>query len=118
LAPHLAELHRAPVPPMRPPPDLAERISACQAVSLLTISQVGPQRRFFVHRRTATELEAEQPDGSPAAAFVWEVEALVIIFRLRVTQAEKTCAALRRTEGSLALNGSPACCLRPRAIPA
>ena len=56
LAPHLAELHRAPVPPLLPPPDLAERAAACQAVSLLTISQAGRGQRVFVHRWTATEL--------------------------------------------------------------
>ncbi len=59
LAPYIGELNRPPVPPLRPPPDLAERVAACQAASLLTISASGQGRRFFVHRWTATEL-AEQ----------------------------------------------------------
>jgi hypothetical protein len=66
LAPHIEELNRAPVPPYRPPSDLAERVTACQAASLLTVSQAGPQRRFFVHRWTATELATRgaATDGS------------------------------------------------------
>ena len=67
------------MPPFQPPPDLAERISACQAAGLLTVSGTGPAQRFFVHQWTATEL-AEQaiPAGSRAleqahwqAAFYW-----------------------------------------------
>ena len=66
LAPHIAELNRAPAPPFLPPLDLAERVAACQAASLLTISGTGPQRRFFVHRWTATELAARAaPAGGP-----------------------------------------------------
>ena len=66
LAPHLAELNRAPAPPLRPPPDLAGQLGACQAASLLTVSGTGPQRRFFVHRWTATELAARAtPAGGP-----------------------------------------------------
>jgi TPR repeat protein len=56
LGPHIPELNQAPVPPFQPPPDLAQRISACQAASLLTVSGAGHGQRFFVHRWTATEL--------------------------------------------------------------
>jgi tetratricopeptide (TPR) repeat protein len=56
LAPHIAELDRRPVPPFRPLPGLPEQLAACQAASLLTISEAGQQPWFFVHRWTATEL--------------------------------------------------------------
>ena len=56
LAPHIAELNRRPVPPFRPVPGLPEQIAACQAASLLTVSDEGEEPRFFVHRWTATEL--------------------------------------------------------------
>ena len=58
LGPHLAELNRPPVPPVRPAPGLRQQLSACQTVSLLTISEEDGQPRFFVHRWTATELAA------------------------------------------------------------
>jgi tetratricopeptide (TPR) repeat protein len=38
--------------------DLAGRVMACQAASLLTVSGTGPGQRVFVHRWTATELAA------------------------------------------------------------
>jgi hypothetical protein len=56
LAPHLAELNREPVPPLRSPSDLLERIAACQAASLLTVSGTRQEQRLLVHRWTATEL--------------------------------------------------------------
>ena len=56
LAPHIAEWNRRPVPPFRPVPGLPGQIAACQAASLLTISEAGQQPWFFVHRWTATEL--------------------------------------------------------------
>jgi tetratricopeptide (TPR) repeat protein len=66
LAPYIAQLDRARVPPFRPPPDLAERVAACQAASLLTISNNSSGERFFVHRWTATELAAQAtPADSP-----------------------------------------------------
>jgi tetratricopeptide (TPR) repeat protein len=84
LAPHLAELNRAPVPPLRPPPDLAERVGACQAASLLTVRQTGRERWFFVHRWTATELAdratladspvLEQSHRQAAAYWMWRYQ--------------------------------------------
>ena len=56
LAPHIAEWDRRPVPPFRPVPGLPEQLAACQAASLLTISEAGQPPWFFVHRWTATEL--------------------------------------------------------------
>ena len=56
LAPHLAELNRPPVPPLRPGSDLTGQIAACQAASLLTVGEEGGEPWFFVHRWTATEL--------------------------------------------------------------
>jgi tetratricopeptide (TPR) repeat protein len=56
LAPHLEELNRRPSPPVRPPLGLTGQVAACQAASLLTVSGEGGERRFFVHRWTATEL--------------------------------------------------------------
>ncbi len=56
LAPHLAELNRRPGPAVPAAPDLAGQITACQAASLLTVSEAGGEQRFFVHRWTATEL--------------------------------------------------------------
>ena len=56
LAPHIAELNRPPAPPFRPAPGLPEQIAACQAASLLTVSEEDGEPRFFVHRWTATEL--------------------------------------------------------------
>ena len=44
------------MPPFRPAPGLPEQIAACQAASLLTVSDDGGEPRFFVHRWTATEL--------------------------------------------------------------
>ena len=69
LAPHLAELNRPPVPPFRPVPSLNEQITACQAASLLTVSDEGGGPRFFVHRWTATELagRAAREPGSRLA---------------------------------------------------
>jgi tetratricopeptide (TPR) repeat protein len=64
LAPHIAELNRRPAPPFRPGPGLPAQIAACQAASLLTISEAGQQRWFFVHRWTATEL-AERAAREP-----------------------------------------------------
>ena len=58
LTPHLTELNQPPVPPFRPPPSLNEQITACQAASLLTVVGDSQQRRYFVHRWTATELAA------------------------------------------------------------
>jgi tetratricopeptide (TPR) repeat protein len=84
LAPQLAELNRAPVPPLRPPPDLAERIGACQAASLLAVRQTGQVLRFFVHRWTATELAGratladgpvlEQAHRQAAAYWMWRCQ--------------------------------------------
>src|SRR6185437_12999731 len=56
LAPHIAELNRQPSPPFRPPLGLDEQTAACQAASLLTVSDDDGNERFFVHRWTATEL--------------------------------------------------------------
>ena len=56
LAPHLAELHRRPTPPFRPGPELEEQIAACQAASLLTVSEEDGEPQVSVHRWTATEL--------------------------------------------------------------
>jgi tetratricopeptide (TPR) repeat protein len=67
LVPHIEELNRDPVPPLRPPPDLAERIGACQAASLLSINLTGREQRFFVHRWTATELAARTTATGGAA---------------------------------------------------
>ena len=64
LAPHIAELNRRPMPPFRPVPGLPEQIAACQAASLLTVSDEGQEPRFFVHRWTATEL-AERAAREP-----------------------------------------------------
>ncbi len=85
LAPHAVQLSRAPVPPLRPPSDLAERVGACQAANLLTVSHPGQQQRFFVHRWTATELVAratpadnsvlEQAHRQAAAYWQWRVGA-------------------------------------------
>jgi tetratricopeptide (TPR) repeat protein len=58
LAPHLAELNQPPTPPFQPPPVLREQVAACQAASLLTVSEEGGKPQFFVHRWTATELAA------------------------------------------------------------
>ena len=71
LAPHLAELNRLPRPPFRPVAGLQEQMTACQAASLLTISDEGREPRFVVHRWTATELArraARQPDKRLAEA--------------------------------------------------
>jgi tetratricopeptide (TPR) repeat protein len=85
LAPHIEELSRAPVPPQRSVPDLAERLEMCQAASLLTISGTDQRRRFFVHRWTATELaDRATATGGPglgqahrqaAAYWRWRVRA-------------------------------------------
>jgi hypothetical protein len=79
-------MNRAPLPPLRPPPGLAERLGACQAANLLTISQTGQQRRFFVHRWTATELAAqaaatgtaglERAHRQAAAYWRWRIQVL------------------------------------------
>ena len=66
LAPHLAELNRRPVPPLRPVPGLPEQIAVCQAASLLTVNGDGEQPRFFVHRWTAAEL-AERAAREPGS---------------------------------------------------
>ena len=58
LAPHLAELNRRPVPPYRAVPGLPGQVAACQAASLLTVSDEDQEPWFFVHRWTATELAA------------------------------------------------------------
>ena len=58
LAPHIAELNRLPVPPLRPDPGLPQQIGACQAAGLLTVGEAGREPWFFVHRWTATELAA------------------------------------------------------------
>jgi len=58
LVPHIDELNRALAPPFRAPPGLAGQITACQQASLLTIGGTGRERRFFVHRWTATALAA------------------------------------------------------------
>ena len=80
LAPHIAELNRRPNPPFRPPPGVQGQIAACQAASLLTISDEGGEPRFSVHRWTATELarraarEADQRLAEAhrrAAAYWW-----------------------------------------------
>ena len=57
LRPHFAELNLRPQPPYRPTPGLAERVSASQAASLLTVGQTSDgQPQFFVHRWTAAEM--------------------------------------------------------------
>ena len=71
LAPHITELNRQPTPPFRPPPGLAGQVAACQAASLLTVSEEGGEPRFFVHRWTAAELAgraAREPGSRLAGA--------------------------------------------------
>ena len=65
LAPHIAELNRRPVPPFRPSDGLSDQIAACQAASLLTVSDEGQEPWFFVHRWTATELAERAADRPP-----------------------------------------------------
>jgi tetratricopeptide (TPR) repeat protein len=69
LAPHLAELNLQPSPPFRPPSGLDGQVAACQAASLLTVSEEGGEPRFLVHRWTATELarRAAREPGSRLA---------------------------------------------------
>jgi hypothetical protein len=69
LAPHIAELNRSPVPPLRAAPRLAEQVAACQAASLLTVSGEDEEPRFFVHRWTATELSG-RADAGPGTRLV------------------------------------------------
>ena len=66
LGPHLAELDRPPVPPVRSAPGLQQQLAACQTASLLTSSEEDGQPRFFVHRWTATELAARTA-GEPGS---------------------------------------------------
>ena len=71
LAPHIAELNRQPSPPFRPPLGLDGQLAACQAASLLTVSEEGGEPRFFVHRWTATEMAgraAREPGSRLAGA--------------------------------------------------
>lgn len=71
LAPHIAELNRLPAPPFRPVSGLDGQIAACQAASLLTVSDDGGEPRYFAHRWTATELAgraARQPGSRLAEA--------------------------------------------------
>jgi tetratricopeptide (TPR) repeat protein len=70
LAPYIAELNRRPVPPFRPVPGLPEQVAACRAADLLTAGDDGGERRFFVHRWTATELagRAARPPSQRLAA--------------------------------------------------
>jgi len=71
LAPYLAELNRRPVPPYRAVPGLPGQVAACQAASLLTVSDEDQEPWFFVHRWTATELArraARQPGQRLAGA--------------------------------------------------
>ena len=71
LGPHLVELNRLPVPPVRPAPGLGQQLAACQTASLLTINQEDGPPRFFVHRWTATGLAARiagEPDPVLAGA--------------------------------------------------
>ena len=85
LAPHIAELNRRPVPPFRPGPGLPGQIAACQAASLLAVSDEDGESRFFVHRWTATELAgraAREPgsrlaDAHRQAAGHWQWRARV-----------------------------------------
>ena len=51
----------AALPPFRPVPGLPERLAACQAASLLSVSEAGQPPWFFVHRWTATELAGDRP---------------------------------------------------------
>jgi hypothetical protein len=71
VAPYIAELNRRPTPPFRPVPGLPEQIDACQAASLLTVSGDRGERRFFVHRWTATEVAGAHRQG--AAHWRWRV---------------------------------------------
>ena len=83
LAPHIAELNRRPVPPFRPMPGLQEQIAACQAASLLTVSDDGEEPQFFVHRWTATDLaeraarendlQLQAAERGAAAYWLWRV---------------------------------------------
>ena len=85
LAPHIKELNRKPVPPFRPPANLAGLIAACQAASLLTVNVEGLEPQFFVHRWTATELagrasheqhpELEQAHRQAARYWQWRARA-------------------------------------------
>jgi tetratricopeptide (TPR) repeat protein len=71
LAPLAAVLNPAPSPPFRPGPSLLEQVAACQAASLLTVGEEGGERRFFVHRWTATALAgraAREPGSRLAGA--------------------------------------------------
>ena len=119
LAPHIAELARLPVPPFRPGPGLPGQIAACQAASLLTVSEAGQQPWFFVHRWTATELAgrtAREPGQRLAGAHrqaagywrwrvrVWPQDKAADVHDLlearhHLLQASDTEAAAEVTEG-------------------
>jgi len=83
LAPHIAELNRLPVPPFRPDPGLPGQLAACQAASLLTVSDEGGEPRFFVHRWTATEL-AERATAQPGQRLAEAHERAAGYWRWRV----------------------------------
>jgi tetratricopeptide (TPR) repeat protein len=84
LAPHVAELNREPAPPYRPRPGLTDQVVACQAASLLTLTGAENDRRYFVHRWTATELARRAAASDPgqlalahrqaAAYWLWRVQ--------------------------------------------
>ena len=84
LEPHIAVLSRTPAPPFRAPTGLAQQITACQAVGLLTVSESDSEPWFFVHRWTATELSGRadsdqasllnQAHRQAAAYWRWRVQ--------------------------------------------
>jgi tetratricopeptide (TPR) repeat protein len=79
LAPHLAELARTPVPPLRPASGLQILLGACTASSLLAADTSQGAPAYFVHRWTASELHARWNEA-PAKA-------------IRITEAHERAAA-------------------------